>query len=127
MKKFSELLNTVVDEKSSFLLGAIYRWILIDKNSNIILAYSSYKKGKRSNEILSKDIDFYYKEHLNKLKKFLGDEFSIDLNQDIKQRYNFEKNVSSGVSVIFDFTAINFPDGVECKETYVCGLIEKTK
>ena len=123
MNKFSQLLENI-NNKNAFLLGSIYRWVMIDKKEKVILAYSSYNKGTRSSEILTKDIDTYYEEHKKKLRLYLKDSFDVDLNKNIKSKYSFEKTINNGVSVILDFD-IEIPDNVECKETYICGKIEK--
>ncbi len=97
--KLSQLLNCF-DEKSAFLLGMIYAWPMISKDSKIILAYSAYKFGSKSEKVLTKNIKKFYIEHKEKLQKFLGKEFQVELNNDIDYQFNRKKLL--GVSVVLE-------------------------
>ena len=77
--KISQLLKEHNSIQTSFLLGMIYARPIILKDKTI-LAYTSYKKGPRSEDKLKKDINEYYYIHKNKLEKFLGSDYRVILN-----------------------------------------------
>jgi len=118
--KLSQIINSF-DKKSAFLLGMIYAWPMISKDKNYILAYSSYKMGKRSSKL--GDIDKYYILHKKKLLDFLGNEFEIKLNNEIK--YKFDRNKGQGVSVVFEYDIENNIYGVI--EKYLIDLDDELK
>lgn len=122
--KFSELLNTKdIDEKKAFILGMIYARPIFLKG-DIILAYSSYKKGTRSGRKLRKSTVEYYEIHKDKLQKYLGDGYSVVLNSDIDKDslIDIKKN-DGGVSVKIN-QDFKISKGVNL-DVYVYGLIEK--
>ncbi len=103
--KITELLKNINDIKKSFVLGIIYGWTLVDKKNKHIFAYSSYKTGKKINKVFNEKPNFeeYYKKHKTKLKEFLGDEFEIELNSEIKNKFKFaNKRIGSGISIIIE-------------------------
>jgi hypothetical protein len=121
--KFSELLETGKNNpQKSFVLGMIYaRPILFN---GVVLAYSAYRKGKRSNLKLEGNINDYYNSHKDKLKKFLGEKYKIVLNDSIEnKKLDNNERIQSGVSVVIE-NDFFIPDGVDHK-TYIYGLIEK--
>lgn len=103
--KVSNLLENTPNKQKAFLTGMLYAWPIFTKDSKYIFAYSGYKKGlKDTHPILDEaDLEFYIKEHFNKLKSFLGEEMDIINNKELKDKYkNFDRTVLTGVSVVFE-------------------------
>ena len=123
--KFSKLLENIDNEKNAFVLGMIYGWTLLDKNNKYIFAYSNYKTGSNIEKIFNNKINFeeYYLKHQLKLKKFLGDEFEIKLNSEIKKNYEFTKKMNLGISIIFE-NDIKNDNGID-EELNILNKIEK--
>ncbi len=101
--KISDLLKIEnIDSKKSFLLGLIYAWPIFSNDSNYLLAYSGYRNGDRIDNVLSRDLNYYSNEHFKKMKFFLGDDYNLVENKNIKDTgIIFEKKILNfGVSII---------------------------
>jgi len=122
--KFSELLKIKnANPQISFVLGMIYARPVVSKE--IVIAYSSYRKGSRSENKLSKGMEEYYDMHKDKLEKFLGSNYEIVLNKNIDKTKleNGNERPGEGVSVLIE-NDLTIPNDVNNK-TYIYGLIEK--
>ena len=122
--KLSQLLNiNNIKVQHAFLLGMIYAWPIFTTDYQNILAYSSYRTGSRSEKNTKHGIDKYYRMHILKLRKFLGSDYLIGLNEKFLQKYYFSSKLGDGVSILIKFD-LNIPKGLD-KELYLYGLIEK--
>jgi len=121
--KFSKLLKIEnIDKQKAFLLGMIYAWPIFSENLKTILAYSSYKidSSPRMSSVLEFNSIYYIEKHLNKLIKFLGNEYLVLDNNLVKENFgSFDRQVGSGVSVLIE------NDIIFDKKEMVYGVIEK--
>ena len=127
MLKFSELLERK-EKESVFILGMIYRWVMVSKDKKTILAYCSYGTGSRVKKAVPEliaNMTETNKKVAETFNSYLGGNFKIIQNNEIKNKYGeFRKNIGNGVSFPF-LLEEEIPENVDL-DVYIFGLIEKS-